>query len=517
MSEIDIIDTFFDEKDVSKISKLSVSLRSFIINTARMIMNNSERFNEADIDTASLILEEGTCIARSNTKLKDYQVEASKYLMRPDISSLLLHFDTGTGKTLTALTISQCFLDENPNSNVIVISPSKLKENFEKEVKNYGGKLSDNYRFYSFSGFLNASKHKFLPEPKDCLLIIDEVHNLRNPKSAIYESVMEYSLTSKKRLLLTATPLVNDLHDLICIINLLKGTYVVGTDTKKTTGNKSKVNRYENIHKITTSKNKDPEKRLLLSIMEMNKLKKFLSNNVMRIKKPESENFPSYDIHNIFIDMSPEYTANYNKIIENFELMSDVFTGVEEPHSFYNVVRRAVNKAGSDYYSEKIDFILPKIEVDRTIIYTNWNEFGSNILRDVMKKHKVKYDIIDSKTKNVKKIVDDYNTGKLNVLIITKAGSEGIDLKGTRNVIILDPVWNPAGLEQIIGRAVRYNSHIDLPPEDRHVNIFLLILKEYNKSFAESRSGDIVLYKIIKNKKALLDEFNKMMDDISII
>jgi superfamily II DNA or RNA helicase len=517
MNEIDIIDTFFDEKDVSKISKLSVSLRSFIINTSRMIIDNSSKFNKADIETASLILEEGTCIARSNTRLKDYQVEASKYLMRPDISSLLLHFDTGTGKTLTALTISQCFLDENPESNVIVISPSKLKENFEREVKNYGGKLSENYRFYSFTSFLNASKHNFLPDPKDCLLIVDEVHNLRNPKSAIYSSIMEYSITSKKRLLLTATPLVNDLQDLICIINLLKGKYVVGTDTTKTVKRKVKIYRYENIHKITTSKIKDPEKRLQISVLEMYKLVNFLRNNVMRIKKPISENFPSYDIHTIFVDMSPEYTANYNKILEDYELMSDVFTGVEEPHAFYNVVRRAVNKAGSEYYSEKIDFILPKIEIDRTIIYTNWNEFGSNILRDVMKKHKVKYDIIDSKTRNVKKIVDDYNTGKLNVLIITKAGSEGIDLKGTRNVIVLDPVWNPAGLEQIIGRAVRYNSHIDLPQEDRHVNIFLLILKEYNKTFAESISGDVILYKIIKRKKALLDEFNKMIDDISII
>lgn len=523
MNEIDIIDTFFDDKDISKISKLSVPLRSFILETCKLIINNPDNYSDVDSQTASLILNHGSCVARSNTKLKEYQHKAADYIMRPNINSLLLYFDTGTGKTLTALTISQCFLDENPKSNIIVISPSKLKHNFEKEVKSYGGVLSENYRFFSFTGFLNAYKENSLPDSKDCLLIIDEVHNLRNYLSHTYEAVMEFALKSKKRLLLTATPIVNQGSDLISIINLLEGKYIVGIESRKPRkniyGEVYKVYNDENIiHRFKISTIRNADERIKISISEMNRVKYLLKGRIMRIKKGKSVNFPSYDMHNIFIDMSPQYEKKYNKLLIDPLIMDEVFTSVEDPHAFYNVVRRAVNKAGDEYYSEKIDFILPKIDVDRTIIYTNWDEFGSKIIRDVLSKYKIKFDVIDSKTKSkdVKKIVDSYNLGKINVLVITKAGSEGIDLKETRNVIVLDPVWNPSGLEQIIGRAVRYNSHINLPEDQRHVNIFLLILKEPNKNLSESQSGDVILYKIIQRKKKLIDEFEKIVNDINI-
>jgi superfamily II DNA or RNA helicase len=61
----------------------------------------------------------------------------------------------------------------------------------------------------------------------------------------------------------------------------------------------------------------------------------------------------------------------------------------------------------------------------------------------------------------------------IKVIIITKAGSEGLDFKNVRQVHILDPWYNLSLLEQIIGRAVRNCSHVDLPFEQRNVCIFI--------------------------------------------
>lgn len=61
----------------------------------------------------------------------------------------------------------------------------------------------------------------------------------------------------------------------------------------------------------------------------------------------------------------------------------------------------------------------------------------------------------------------------IKVIIITKAGSEGLDFKNVRQVHILDPWYNLSLLEQIIGRAVRNCSHVDLPFEKRNVCIFI--------------------------------------------
>ena len=50
------------------------------------------------------------------------------------------------------------------------------------------------------------------------------------------------------------------------------------------------------------------------------------------------------------------------------------------------------------------------------------------------------------------------------------------------NIIVMDPCWNPSCIQQIIGRGIRFNSHIGLPKDKRHVNVyFLLFIKPRNQ------------------------------------
>jgi SNF2 family DNA or RNA helicase len=58
--------------------------------------------------------------------------------------------------------------------------------------------------------------------------------------------------------------------------------------------------------------------------------------------------------------------------------------------------------------------------------------------------------------------VSDYNNDNVKILFISKAGSEGLDLKNTTYIIIMEPSWNENSIEQIIGRGVRYKSHESL-------------------------------------------------------
>ena len=69
------------------------------------------------------------------------------------------------------------------------------------------------------------------------------------------------------------------------------------------------------------------------------------------------------------------------------------------------------------------------------------------------------------------KIIDNYNDRKIDVLLITSAGSESLDLKNTRSIHIMEPHWNESKINQIIGRAIRYNSHSNLPESERIVEI----------------------------------------------
>lgn len=57
------------------------------------------------------------------------------------------------------------------------------------------------------------------------------------------------------------------------------------------------------------------------------------------------------------------------------------------------------------------------------------------------------------------------------ILLISKAGAEGISLENVRNVYIMEPHWNPAILDQVVGRAIRICSHARLPQEERTVEV----------------------------------------------
>ena len=58
---------------------------------------------------------------------------------------------------------------------------------------------------------------------------------------------------------------------------------------------------------------------------------------------------------------------------------------------------------------------------------------------------------------------------------ITGAGAEGISLRNVRQVHIMEPFWNLVRLEQVKGRAIRICSHMDLPMEERKVDIYTYI------------------------------------------
>jgi hypothetical protein len=63
----------------------------------------------------------------------------------------------------------------------------------------------------------------------------------------------------------------------------------------------------------------------------------------------------------------------------------------------------------------------------------------------------------------------------IKVLLTTKTGTEGLNLFGVRQVHILEPYWQHVLIEQVIGRAIRYKSHLHLPPEERNVEVFIYL------------------------------------------
>ena len=113
----------------------------------------------------------------------------------------------------------------------------------------------------------------------------------------------------------------------------------------------------------------------------------------------------------------------------------------------------------------------------------------------------------------------------LKILLTTKTGAEGIDLKNVRQVHIVEPFWNPVRINQVKGRAVRVASHIELPLKERTVEIFTYlatIKKEHLKTDpminddSEGLCSDEVLYNISARKLELMEDLLSLIGESSI-
>ena len=102
---------------------------------------------------------------------------------------------------------------------------------------------------------------------------------------------------------------------------------------------------------------------------------------------------------------------------------------------------------------------------------------------------------------------------KVKVILISKAGSEGLDFKNIRQVHILEPWYNMNRIEQIIGRAVRNLSHCQLPFEERNVEIFLhstLLMNE------EEEAADLYLYRLAEKKAIQIGNVTRLLKECSV-
>jgi hypothetical protein len=86
-------------------------------------------------------------------------------------------------------------------------------------------------------------------------------------------------------------------------------------------------------------------------------------------------------------------------------------------------------------------------------------------------------DIPTSIANQLRKMAKNNDLGEIiKVFMITSSGSEGINLRNTRYVHIMEPYWHPVRMEQVIGRARRICSHKDLPIELQTVEVFVYLM-----------------------------------------
>ena len=98
------------------------------------------------------------------------------------------------------------------------------------------------------------------------------------------------------------------------------------------------------------------------------------------------------------------------------------------------------------------------------------------------------------------------------VILLSAAGSEGLDFKYIRQIHILEPWYNINRVEQITGRAIRTCSHKDLPLNKRNVQVFMYgtLLSNANESV------DLLIYRKAEEKAKIIGNITRVLKEHSI-
>ena len=447
------------------------------------------------INPCNIILDDDT-----DLKLKKFQTSVANQLHK-NRGVIVVH-SVGTGKTITSIATAQCLLLSSVVEHVIVITPTSLQNNFIGQAEKYGLDKEDinkYYTFYTIQGIINSIESKSVISPKNALIIIDEAHNLRKTDSIRFDSVLKYSKKASKIMLLTATPLINYPYDIINLVSLVRGEEPVT------------VEEFDDIIK---------SKKLLI---------KYVSDvfSFYSRKTDDGHFFPNKKVHEIFLPMSKKYNEVYEKIVRGHVSKFKKFKG-KNVHVFYNGLRRASNTI--EDFSPKIDWIIDFIKNHKNqkiIIFSHFIEMGIFPITKYLNNSKIPFSHIigDVTMKDRDTAVTNYNENKTKIIFISKAGSEGLDLKNTSSIILLEPSWNENTIEQIIGRGVRYKSHLP----NKTVNIYrLYTIKNFeNKNIKEITNNNLLSfnkcmlsvdlylrnYSMIKQRK--LDNFSSILVKLS--
>lgn len=422
-------------------------------------------------------------------KLRDHQSRVTKKV--GEGHSVLAAHSMGSGKTLTSLDAASQALAKSKNGRALFVVPAPLRNNLAKEMDKHGidPEIRKRIDVDTYEG-ATKRKEKYRDQGYD-FMVMDEAHRLRNP-GLRSSAVREIAQSAKQRLLLTGTPIYNHRSDISKAINTTAGKIVMPEDPTKFDDafidrKQIKPGMLMRILGVTPGEKLSVKNRALLRRIGKDYMDRFDAIKEMK------EDFPDRTDELIHVDMSKDQLRAYQYAEGTIPLPLRLKIRMNLPldkkeaqnlNAFSSAIRQISNtNAGfttSKPSSTKIDRIVSDFEDmmrdnphHKGIIYSNYLGSGLEEAHRQLKEKGIPTVIFTGETTESerKKAVEDYNAGKVKAILLSSAGSEGLDLQGTRSFQGMEPHFNNEKINQVIGRGIRYKSHAHLPQEERKVRV----------------------------------------------
>lgn len=494
--------------------------------------------------------------------LKNYQIFLRNFISKTTpYNNVLLYHKTGTGKTLTSLNIALSFLNQN-GKVVVSVKNATLKTNFISQAKSF---FNEDFKtlklhkieFVSHTNLFKQQKGRF----NNYLIIIDEIHNLLNNK--FYDKLMElkHHNVNIKLVLLSATPVFDNVKEIFELVNLLSDSPDAGPASysqlfkdkliKDPSSYKNNPNFFlrHNVYFLTNKgkeylRNKLSGKVSYVDIdndsshypKQIIKGSKFFTDKLILCKMSKTQDKLYTESLNDTKDTlfkEPSYMSilGVDSFKKHFTLINNRYNLFEPKGKFLTGLNNIKAVSGKLY--ELLKNILKLINKPGTIyIYSNYvNNSGVNVIKSLLIANgfslfstkgnsQFKFAFFENNfTQDQKDSILNVFNSKANkngdlikIFIGSPATSEGVNFKNIRQLHILDPHWNYSKLDQIIGRAIRFNSHEFLDKKYRNVEIY----KYASVSKLGKFSIDLFKYELSLEKDHAIKEVEYILKNLAI-
>lgn len=399
--------------------------------------------------------------------LRDYQkygLQWLSYLTENNLGACLAD-DMGLGKTIQTISLLASAYSDGHKSNTLIVVPKSLIDNWINELKKFAPELSV-YAYYGTERSMEeAKKHTvilttyavarndieaFQKEDFE-YAVLDEVQQIKNTSSQSSRAVM--LLNAKHRIALSGTPMENNLGELYSIFRFLNPAMF---------GSENDFNRR---YGLPIQKDGDEDAAKELSA----KIRPFI---LRRLKQEVAKELPERTEQVIYVDMSPEQAAIYEKQRRFYQNLIDseiakngfekaqfcILQGLTELRQIATVPESKTDGAVEGSKWETLIETITELSSSghRCLVFSNFLasiDAMSTRLEASSIPHLVMTGATSNRAELVKKFQQD-DTYKV-FLMTLKTGGVGLNLTGADYVFILDPWWNRSAEQQAIDRTHR--------------------------------------------------------------
>lgn len=418
-------------------------------------------------------------------------------------------------------------------------------QEYKEIIKRSDVRIDKYYTIYSYNKFVELIKGNEL-DLDNTLLIIDEVHNMISETGTYYEAlydVIHSSPDSSRLVIMSATPIFDKPMEIALTMNLLL------RDKQLPTG-QDFINTFINI--------KYTAKGPVYSVKNMDLFKEYIRGYVSYFRGAPPHVFPRSELFFVRTKMSDTQQKLYRKIISKEAKMTKVkdYVNSDISNSFFIGTRMISNfvfpngKIGSEGYDslEEDDFSIAKIKEyspkflkilrhikkckGTVFVYSNFKEFGGikTFVRLLEHHHFKNYEDKGAGKKRfaiwsgdqdpllkeeIKAIFNNKNNedgSQIKVVCGSPSIKEGVSLLRVQEVHIMEPYWNFSRLDQIIGRAIRFCSHKDVPFDKQLVKVYIYLAVHQKIK----HSIDEHIMKMAIDKKIINSQFEKALKESAI-